>query len=123
MAFDPNTTKNTYTPNCEDHNGVQEDLYLIKYELGIKELRNGERDKQIKEAYTRMNQIGHDAEEEDKTLNEKVISLNTRMEVGEVKMASIEMYQKLILAALLTILGAMILFFIEFNWKTFILGI
>lgn len=124
MGRETNNTQQCPTPaTCEEHKEMREDMFLIKHQMGIKDLKNGERDKQLQEAKTRMNQIGHDAEEEDKTLNEKIISLNTRMEVGEAKMKNIEMYQKLILGALVIMLFGLFAFFIEFNWKTFILGI
>ncbi|WJI09173.1 hypothetical protein FGU46_03235 [Methanobacterium sp. CWC-01] len=125
LGLETNTTTQCPQPNsatCEEHKEMRDDMFLIKHQMGIKDLKNGERDKQITEAKARMNQIGQDAEEEDKTLNEKIISLNTRMEVGEAKMKNIEMYQKLILGALVIMLFGLFAFFIEFNWKTFILG-
>jgi len=106
-------TQNSST--CPAHPGLSEDLILIKYELGIKEKQNGERDKQIQHAWNRINTVGNRAEEEDTTLN-------TQFQVMKVEIEFMRKLQWAILGCLLALFGTIIFFFIEFNWKTFILG-
>lgn len=118
---DPETQNGIYDsitgkPLCYAHPQLQEDLILIKNELGIKEYQNGERDKQIQHATQRIQQIGERAEDEDKTIKDEVLILKT--EFGWIKKL-----QWAIFIMLLGLLGTIIFFFIEFNWKTFVLGI
>lgn len=94
---------------CRDHRGLNEDIILIKNELGIKEYRNGDRDKQIALAWDRINHIGDRAEEEDKTLREDVNLIK-----GELKYIA------------WFIKGLTLLFIIYiayFTYKTYVLGI
>ena len=100
---------------CRDHKGLAEDMILVQSELGIKQYKNGARDQQIQEALQRIKQVGDRAEEEDKTLSERLI-------VVETDMASVKTLVKIILTAILSLIFMLILFFIEFQWKTFILG-
>ena len=110
----PQTIYNT--SNCPAHPGINEDLILIKYELGIKEKQNGERDKQIQHAWKRINTVGSKAEEEDTTIK-------TQFQVMKVEIEFMRKLQWAILGCLLALFGTIVFFFIEFNWKTFMLGI
>jgi len=103
------------TQNCPAHPGINEDLILIKYELGIKEKQNGERDKQIQHAWKRINTVGSKAEEEDTTIK-------TQFQVMKVEIEFMRKLQWAILGCLLALFGTIVFFFIEFNWKTFIMG-
>jgi len=107
-------TQNSTT--CPAHPGLSEDLILIKYELGIKEKQNGERDKQIQHAWNRISSVGNRAEEED-------ITIKTQVQVMQVEVEFMRRLQWAILGCLLALFGTIIFFFIEFNWKTFILGV
>jgi len=62
---------------------LKDDNVLIKEALGIKNKENGERDKQIKEAYKKMSVIGEKAEEEDKNLRQLI--QETREDMAEIK--------------------------------------
>jgi Fe2+ transport system protein B len=64
-------------------NELKDDNVLIKEALGIKNRENGERDKQIKEAYKKMSVIGEKAEEEDKNLRQLI--QETREDMAEIK--------------------------------------
>jgi hypothetical protein len=112
-----NTTQQNPTNNtpCPLHPNITEDLILIKYELGIKEKQNGERDKQIQHAWKRINTVGNKAEEEDTTIK-------TQFQVMKVEIEFMRKLQWAILVCLLGLFGTIVFFFIEFNWKTFILG-
>ncbi len=109
----PQTIYNT--SNCPAHPGINEDLILIKYELGIKEKQNGERDKQLQHAWKRINTVGSKAEEEDTTIK-------TQFQIMKVEIEFMRKLQWAILGCLLALFGTIVFFFIEFNWKTFMLG-
>jgi len=124
--------------DCPAHPAVNDDLTLIKYELGIKEQRNGERDRQIKYAWNRINGIGKKTEQEDNTLREDLNKVkedvNTlKVDIAVIKQAVLQdeknkdrkwsRKDKIITGVTVGIIIFLITFFIEFNWKTFILGI
>lgn len=84
-------------------------MVLVKNELGIKEYKNGDRDKQIAEAWKRINHIGDRAEEEDKTLRDDVNQIK-----GELKY----------IGWFIRALTLLFLFYIAyFTYKTYVLGI
>jgi len=67
---DKPTPQNSTT--CPVHPTMQEDLILVKYQLGVREAQNGERKEQINHAWKRINTVGNKAEQEDKTLREDI---------------------------------------------------
>lgn len=67
----------------EDNKILKEDNILIKDQLGVKEKKNGKRDRQLKDAWKRITEVGDKAEEEDKTLNDKVT--NMQLDLAEIK--------------------------------------
>jgi diguanylate cyclase (GGDEF)-like protein/PAS domain S-box-containing protein len=55
MGLETNTTQQCPTPaTCEEHKEMREDMFLIKHQMGIKDLKNGERDKQLQEAKSEL---------------------------------------------------------------------
>ena len=56
----------------EDLKDQNKYIQLILRELGIKEYKNGDRDKRISELTKRLDKLGERTEDEDKTISEKV---------------------------------------------------
>lgn len=122
---------------CSDHKPLSEDIILIKNELGIKEQKNGERDRQIKYAWQRINGLGKKTEEEDNTLRDDldkvrddVVDLKVDIAIikskvlkeDEKKNREWSLQEKVIIAILTSILAPLIVLLIVFLIKTFIWG-
>lgn len=59
---------------------IEKDVQLMKGEMGIKDYRNGDRERRIKELQDRINEVGEKAEGEDKTLSDRLIRIETILE-------------------------------------------
>lgn len=64
----------------EDLKEVNKVLQLILRELGIKDYKNGDRDKRISKLTERLEKLGERTEDEDKTISEKVTQILIMME-------------------------------------------
>lgn len=58
---------------------AKEEFIIIKDALGVKDRKNGDRDKQLKEIFKRATEIGAKAEEEDRSIREDVKELNSNL--------------------------------------------
>lgn len=64
----------------EDLKDQNKYIQLILRELGIKDYKNGDRDKRIAKLTERLEELGERTEDEDKTLSEKVNQILIMME-------------------------------------------
>lgn len=68
----------------EQHESILENLSknldLVKYNLGMKNIKNGERDKLLDKLENKVDKIGDKTEQEDKTLFEHIIDIKTSLE-------------------------------------------
>lgn len=83
---------------CDELKELKEDMILVKHSLDIKERDNGERDKQIQYAKSRINEVGSKSETEDKTISERVINI-------EIAVAETRGYFKAIMILLVIVVG------------------